>query len=73
MLRGKIKENIMNDNYQIEKEFFRPKEAAEFLSIGLSTLWLHIKNNKIKTLKPSPKTTIISREELLSFLNSHVL
>ncbi|ATB68519.1 DNA-binding protein [Sulfurospirillum diekertiae] len=58
---------------QMEKEFFRPKEAAQFLCIGLSTLWLHIKNNKIKTLKPSPKTTIISREELLSFLNSHVL
>lgn len=58
-------------NNQIEKEFFRPKEAAQFLSIGLSTLWLHVKNNKIKTLKPTPRTTIITRKELLSFLYSN--
>lgn len=52
----------------IEKEYFRPKEAAQFLCIGLSTLWLHVKNGKIQTLKPTPKTTIITRQELLSFL-----
>lgn len=55
-------------NNQIEKEFFRPKEAAQFLSIGLSTLWLHIKNDKIKTLKPTPRTTLIKKEDLVSFI-----
>lgn len=51
-----------------EQENFRPKEAAEFLRIGLSTLWLKIKLGKIKRRKPSAGTTVITREELLAYL-----
>lgn len=47
---------------------YRPKEAAKFLAIGLSTFWLFVKQGKIKTTKLSERITIVSEEELQRFM-----
>ncbi len=52
----------------MEKHTYRPKEAAQYLSIGLSTLWRYIKQDKIKTSKLSDQVTIITKQELDSFI-----
>lgn len=54
------------------KENYRPKEAADFLCVGLSTIWLYIKQGKLQSKKLSDRVTIISRESLESFINTKV-
>ena len=49
---------------------YRPKEAAKFLGVGLSTVWLYIKQNKLKATKLSDRVTIISKESLDNFINA---
>ncbi len=53
------------------KSNYRPKEAAEFLGVGLSTIWLYIKQNKLKTKKLSQRVTIIPRTELDAFIEAN--
>lgn len=48
---------------------YRPKEAAKFLAIGLSTFWLFVKQGKIKTTKLSERITIVSEDELQRFMS----
>lgn len=52
----------------MQKEAYRPKEAAHYLGIGLSTFWLFVKESKIKTKKLSTRTTVVTKEELDRFL-----
>ena len=47
---------------------YRPKEAARFLAIGLSTFWLFVKQGKIKTTKLSERITVVSENELERFI-----
>ena len=51
---------------------YRPKDAAKFLGVGLSTVWLYVKQGKLKTIKLSDRVTIISKESLDNFINSSV-
>lgn len=55
------------------KQTYRPKEAAQFLSIGLSTFWLYVKQNKLRTIRLSDRVTIVKREELENFINANVV
>jgi excisionase family DNA binding protein len=48
----------------------RAKEACKYLGIGLSTLWLYVKQGKIKPIKLSPRVTIFKKSELDNFINS---
>ena len=50
------------------KQTYHPKEAAEYLGVGLSTVLLYIAQNKLKTRKLSPKATIILKRDLDAFL-----
>jgi len=49
-------------------ENLRPKQAAKYLGIGLSSLWRLIANKKIKSIKLSERTTIIKKAELDAFV-----
>jgi len=51
---------------------FRPKEAAEYLGIGVSTVWLYAKQNKLHPIKLSTRVTIFTKEDLDSFINNGV-
>ncbi len=53
---------------KIEKQAFRAKEAAAYLGVGLSTIWLYIAQNKLRATKLSPRVTIISKSDLDAFM-----
>jgi len=50
---------------------YRAKFAHKYLSVGLSTLWLYVKQGKIKTYKLSDRVTIFKKEDLDNFINSN--
>ena len=50
----------------------RPKEAHKYLGIGLSTLWLYVKQKKVKPIKLSDRVTIFRKNDLDDFINSRV-
>ena len=52
------------------KQNYRPKEAAEYLAIGLSTVWLYIRQSKLKAYKLSDRVTILKKEDLDNFVKS---
>jgi predicted site-specific integrase-resolvase len=54
----------------MKKISYRPAEAAEQLGIGLSTLWTFVKQGRIKTKKLSSRVTVITHDELESFINT---
>lgn len=47
----------------------RPKNAAKFLDIGLSTFWLYVSQGKIQTIKLSDRVTVVHEDELQRFIN----
>lgn len=51
----------------------RPRAAAAYCGIGLSTLWLRVKSDPSfpKPWKPSPRTSVINRAELDAWLNQN--
>jgi excisionase family DNA binding protein len=51
-------------------EHLRPKEAHKYLGIGLSTLWLYVKQGKIKAIKLSDRVTIFKKSDLDAFVTS---
>jgi len=51
------------------KKNYRPKEVAEYLGIGLSTVWLYIKQGKLKKTKLSDRVTVVTKDELDRFMN----
>lgn len=62
-------------NSEIENNFdrlLRPKSAATYLDIGLSTFWLWVKQEKIKVIKLSSKVTVVKERELIRFINEAV-
>jgi excisionase family DNA binding protein len=52
------------------KQHLRPKEAADYLGIGKSTLWLWIQQGKLKVYKLSPRVTILKKEDLDALIDA---
>lgn len=53
-------------------ENMRAKEASKYLGVGLSTIWLYVKQGKIRAFKISDRVTIFKKEELDAFINANV-
>lgn len=51
---------------------YRAKEAAEYLGVAKSTVWLYAKQEKLHPVKLSPRVTIFRKEDLDNFLESAV-
>jgi len=45
------------------QKYLRAKEMAKYLNIGLSTVWLYAKQNKLTPKKLSERVTLFSVEE----------
>lgn len=58
----------LEKKYSVEKQFYRPKEVAKYLSIGLSTVWSMAKNGKLTSIKLSPKVTVFDKNEIDSLV-----
>lgn len=54
------------------KKCFRPKEVAKYLGVSLATFWNYVQDGKIQTKKLSTRVTIVTIEELESFINKEV-
>ncbi|MFW2352609.1 DNA-binding protein [Aliarcobacter butzleri] len=50
----------------------RPKQAAENYGVGLSTIWLYIKQGKLSATKISEKVTVLDTQELEQFFNGAI-
>jgi len=50
-----------------QKTFLRAKDIVELYPIGKSTLWLYVKQKKIKAIKKSEKVTIFDAKEIEDF------
>lgn len=46
------------------KRYYRAKEVAEYLAIGLSTVWALAKDGKLTKIKLSSKVTVFDIEEI---------
>jgi excisionase family DNA binding protein len=55
-----------------EKQGLRPKEAAVYLGIGLSTFWLYVKQGKLKATRISDRITLIDKPQMDSFLRGEI-
>ena len=60
----------MDSNIQVEN--MRAKEASQYLACGLSTLWLWVKQRKIRAYKLSDRVTIFKRSELDAFIDASI-
>lgn len=52
----------------MSKKYYRAPEAAEFLGIGVSTVWLYAKQQKLQTIKLSQRVTVFDIDELNRFI-----
>jgi len=53
-------------------EYLRDKQAAEYLGVGTSTIWLYTKQKKLKAIKLSERVTVWAKSELNAFVLSRV-
>ncbi len=54
----------------MEKQGYRAKEAAEYIGVGLSTIWLFAKQGKLAPIKLSDRVTVFAKQDLDSFIES---
>jgi len=47
-----------------ERKVLRAKEAAHYLQIGLSTVWLYAKQGKLTPIKISDRVTVFDIENI---------
>jgi predicted DNA-binding transcriptional regulator AlpA len=48
----------------VTKQKYRAKEVAEYLSIGLSTVWLYAKQGRLTPIRISERVTVFDIEEI---------
>ena len=56
-----------------EKRNFRAKEAAKYLSVAKSTIWLYAKEGKLSPIKLSKRVTIFKKDDLDNFIKTRGL
>ncbi|MFK5937794.1 MAG: helix-turn-helix domain-containing protein [Sulfurimonas sp.] len=64
-----LKKHI-EQTYDIRKKYLRAKETAEYLSIGLSTVWLYAKQGKLTPKKISARVTVFDIDEVNAFIEN---
>jgi predicted DNA-binding transcriptional regulator AlpA len=55
---------MSNTERHIQIETMRAKEVAEYLGIGLSTVWLYAKQGLLKPINLSPRVTVFRRADI---------
>ena len=54
----------------METRFLRVKQAALYLSVGVSTIWLYAKQGKLHPVKLSDRVTVFKKEDLDALINN---
>ena len=53
-----------------KQKFMRAKEVSDYLSIGLSTVWLYAKEGKLTPIHISKRVTVFEVEEINKLINN---
>lgn len=53
-----------------EKKYYRAKELASYLGIGLSTVWLYAKQGKLTVIKISSRVSVFDIDEVNKLFNN---
>jgi excisionase family DNA binding protein len=53
-------------------EYLRDKQAAEYLGVGTSTIWLYTKQGKLNAIKLSERVTVWAKSALDAFVQSKI-
>ncbi|CAA6810404.1 MAG: Unknown protein [uncultured Sulfurovum sp.] len=57
---------------RIEIENMRAREVAEYIGIGLSTVWMYSASGLLKPIKLSPRVTIFKKSDVDAFIASRI-
>ncbi|MDQ1339514.1 MAG: hypothetical protein QG567_666 [Campylobacterota bacterium] len=57
---------------KIEKRWMRAKEVSQYLSIGLSTVWLYASQGRLTAKKLSSRVTVFDIEEVERLLDGQM-
>ena len=57
---------------RVKKKWLRAKEVSQYLSIGLSTVWLYSAQGRLTAKKLSPKVTVFDIDEVNSLFDGEV-
>lgn len=57
---------------RIQIENMRAKEVAEYIGIGLSTVWLYSKRGLLKPINLSPRVTVFKKSDIDAFIASRI-
>jgi len=60
----------IGDNVSCVSPNMRAKDVATYMGIGLSTVWLYVKQGKLTPIRVSPRVTIFKRSEIDEFICS---
>jgi predicted DNA-binding transcriptional regulator AlpA len=60
----------IEQRYNTGKKYFRAKEAAEYMCVGLSTVWHYASQGKLTPKKISARVTVFSIAEIDNLVNS---
>ncbi len=56
----------------MSKKYLRAKEVAQYLGVGLSTVWFYAKQGKLKAKKISQRVTVFDIDEVEKLLGCKV-
>ena len=56
----------------IQIETMRAKEVADYIGIGLSTVWLYAKQGLLKPINLSPRVTVFKKSDIDAFIASRI-
>jgi len=59
--------NVIN---KTSMKYLRAKDVAEYLGIGLSTVWLYAKQGRITPKNLSKRVTVFEQSEIEAFVNA---
>ncbi|WP_366887821.1 helix-turn-helix domain-containing protein [Sulfuricurvum sp.] len=57
---------------QVDPVWYRPKDAARYLSVSESCIWQLLKRGDLTSYKLSPKVTVLKKSELDEYVQSRV-
>ena len=63
---------MSNLEKRIQIETMRAKEVAEYIGIGLSTVWLYAKQGLLKPINLSPRVTVFKKSDIDAFIASRI-
>lgn len=65
--------HMQADTQQLKiRQHLRDKQAAAWLGVACSTLWMYVRQGKVKSIKLSPKVTVFAVSDLEAFVQSRV-